>query len=302
MKKIIMLGLVFVFILGCTDKTDKNGFYIEGKNIGIHKETKGKYDKDGYDKNGYNTEGFNKNGYNVKGLDKDGIDENGFDENKIFQEKKYQRKILKKSQPDIIKNYPDEKISPIFFGGVKEIAFQRFKDTNIPQKKEFEKTVEYKKRLEKYISEKNESIKKFQEGMYIFLYSAYAEYDADREIWKIELRPYSTFELNDNYSCNISLTFPNDLSKTKIKKDKPKYGNEIFIYNYPMTLNKAKIKKDLKVNIKYIFKFIPGEEFYKTSSKFTKDYSGIEYKINFYGTIIGYQLSIDNRIITEEIF
>lgn len=301
MKK-ILLSLLIVNILGCGDKIDSKGFYIEGKNIGLHKETKSKYDKDGYDKNGYNVEGFNKNGYNAKGFDKDGIDKNGFDENKVFQRKIYQRKILKESYPDIIDSYPEEKISPIFFGGIEEIAFQRFKDENIPQKKEFEKTIEYEKRLEKYIDEKKESIKKFREGMYTFLYSTYAEYDADREIWRIKLPSYYNFKINDNYNCDIYLTFPNDLSKTKLNKEKSKYENEIFIYNYPMALNKAKIQKNLKVSIKYIFKFVSNDKYYETSSKFVKNYTAIEYNIKFYGIIVGYQISINDKVITEEIF
>ena len=78
MKKII-LSLLLVLILGCTDKTDTKGFYIEGKNRGIHKETKTKYDKDGYNYKGFNKDGYNAEGYDEEGFDLQGYDEEGFD-------------------------------------------------------------------------------------------------------------------------------------------------------------------------------------------------------------------------------
>ncbi|MGL5050015.1 MAG: hypothetical protein ACRC6E_05200, partial [Fusobacteriaceae bacterium] len=57
----------------CSYKIDSNGFYMEGKNIGIHKETKTKYDKDGFDRYGWSSDKninketkteYDKNGYN----------------------------------------------------------------------------------------------------------------------------------------------------------------------------------------------------------------------------------------------
>ena len=93
MKK-ILLGLILIFILGCSDKTDKNGFYIEGENTGTHKETntpfnKNGYDISGYDKNGYDVYGYNKNGWSKENInketstlfDKNGYDIFGYDEN-----------------------------------------------------------------------------------------------------------------------------------------------------------------------------------------------------------------------------
>lgn len=49
---------------------DKNGYdIITGFNIkGIHKDTQGRYDKDGYDYKGYDEKGFNKYGYNREGV------------------------------------------------------------------------------------------------------------------------------------------------------------------------------------------------------------------------------------------
>lgn len=91
MKK-FLLGLALILILGCTDKTDKNGFYIEGKNIGIHKETKTKYDINGYDINGYDKDNFGKDGWSKNKninketktkYDKDGYDYYGFNKDKI---------------------------------------------------------------------------------------------------------------------------------------------------------------------------------------------------------------------------
>ncbi|WP_051532651.1 hypothetical protein [Fusobacterium perfoetens] len=80
MKK-ILLGLSLIFILGCSDRTDKNGFYITGENKGIHKETKTKYDKEGYDCYGFNKDKINK--YTGTNYDIDGWDISGFNEKGI---------------------------------------------------------------------------------------------------------------------------------------------------------------------------------------------------------------------------
>ena len=85
MKK-ILLGLILIFILGCTDKTDKNGFYTEGENIGLHKKTKTFFNKEGYNKDGFNINGWSKDGINIEtrlkydsnGYDIYGYDVNGF--------------------------------------------------------------------------------------------------------------------------------------------------------------------------------------------------------------------------------
>lgn len=113
MKK-ILFGLSFLFIFGCMNKTDENGFYIEGKNMGIHKQTKTEYDKEGYNKEGFNELGWNKigmnretnsmydkNGYNINGwnneflnketkskYDKEGYNINGFNMKGINKETK----------------------------------------------------------------------------------------------------------------------------------------------------------------------------------------------------------------------
>lgn len=82
MKK-ILLGLSLFFILGCSDKTDENGFYIEGKNIGINKETKTEYDIHGFNKDGFDKENFGRDGWSKnKNINKDTkteYDKNGFD-------------------------------------------------------------------------------------------------------------------------------------------------------------------------------------------------------------------------------
>ncbi len=96
--------ICFIFLFGCGPKIDENGFFIEGNNIGIHKETKTKYDKDGFningwDKNGYNKitkDKFNIDGWNIDGFnaenihrdtgtkyDKDGWNVDGFNEKGI---------------------------------------------------------------------------------------------------------------------------------------------------------------------------------------------------------------------------
>lgn len=90
MKK-ILFGLSFLFIFGCMNKTDKNGFYIEGKNIGVHKETKTEYDKEGYNKEGFNELGWNKIGMNRETnsiYDKEGYNINGFNVKGINKETK----------------------------------------------------------------------------------------------------------------------------------------------------------------------------------------------------------------------
>lgn len=83
MKK-ILLGLSLIFILGCSAKTDENGFYIEGRNIGIHKETKTKYNKEGFDINGWNEKFINKE--TKTKYDKEGFDYFGFNKDKINKE------------------------------------------------------------------------------------------------------------------------------------------------------------------------------------------------------------------------
>lgn len=298
MKK-ILLSLLLINLLGCGDKTNENGFYIEGKDIGIHKETKTKYDINGYDINGYNSQGYNKNGY-----DKDGLDKNGYDKNGVFQEKEYKLKLLRTGQLDIDDKISSEKISLFFYDDIERIALKRFDSTKDSLKKgEFEKTSEYEERLKRYTDEQEQNIKKFQNGIYIAMKPAYGKYDADKEIWKIDLYPNFDFKVTNDYDykCNIRLNFPSNLEGSKITKIKSTFGTDEFIYNYPMKLDKAKDKKFLNVKVKYLFKFIP-ENFYETSGKFTKNYTKIEYAIDFYGTIIGYQLSIDDKVIEEQIF
>lgn len=90
MKK-ILFGLSFLFIFGCMNKTDKNGFYIEGKNIGVHKETKTEYDKEGYNKEGFNELGWNKIGMNRETnsiYDKEGYNINGWNNEFLNKETK----------------------------------------------------------------------------------------------------------------------------------------------------------------------------------------------------------------------
>lgn len=61
-----LFSILFMLLLGC-DKTNEKGFYIEGKNKGLHKETKNLYDKSGYNIDGYNYRGYNKDGYDIDG-------------------------------------------------------------------------------------------------------------------------------------------------------------------------------------------------------------------------------------------
>ena len=91
MKRILMVLSLLMFI-ACSDKTDDKGFYTEGKNIGIHKETKTEYDKDGYDKDGFDNEKFGRDGWNKNKYinketkteyDKDGYNYYGFDKEGI---------------------------------------------------------------------------------------------------------------------------------------------------------------------------------------------------------------------------
>ena len=58
MKKIIGIFFLLMVMSACGAKTDERGFYIEGKNIGKHKETNTLYDSEGYDKDGFNLEGY----------------------------------------------------------------------------------------------------------------------------------------------------------------------------------------------------------------------------------------------------
>ena len=78
MKK-LCLTLLLILILGCMNKTDEKGFYIEGNKKGINKFTKAEYDKDGYNINGYNKFGYNKEGFKSDGYDKFGYDKDGYD-------------------------------------------------------------------------------------------------------------------------------------------------------------------------------------------------------------------------------
>lgn len=85
----IFVGLLLLSMLGCTDKTDKNGFYIEGENTAINKETKTKYDKNGYDKDGYNKENWNKENISKRTgtkYDIDGFDFEGWNKENINKE------------------------------------------------------------------------------------------------------------------------------------------------------------------------------------------------------------------------
>lgn len=80
LKKIVVY-LSFLLIIGCMDKTDERGFYIEGKKVGYNKNTKTLYDEEGYDKLGYDVFGWNKKGFNkYTGIkyDKEGYDILGY--------------------------------------------------------------------------------------------------------------------------------------------------------------------------------------------------------------------------------
>lgn len=83
MKKILII-LLTIILLGCMDKTDERGFYIEGEKIGYHKETKTLYDKEGYDQKGWNKEGINKETGTL--YDKDGFDQKGWNKEGINKE------------------------------------------------------------------------------------------------------------------------------------------------------------------------------------------------------------------------
>lgn len=83
MKKIFVI-LILLILIACGDKTDVRGFYTEGKNIGIHKETKTEYDKFGFNMYGFNQEGYDKDGYDKDGLDSEKFGKDGWSENKYI--------------------------------------------------------------------------------------------------------------------------------------------------------------------------------------------------------------------------
>lgn len=80
MKRIIV-GLSILFILGCMEKTDDKGFYLDGNKKKINKFTKTKYDKDGYNYEGFDVYGYDKDGFNNHGFDINNYDRNGYDRN-----------------------------------------------------------------------------------------------------------------------------------------------------------------------------------------------------------------------------
>lgn len=80
MKRIFVLLVLVFYMVGCGDKVDEKGFYIEGSKIGINKETGTEFDTSGFDKTGYNEYGFDKEGYNRKGFDKYHYDKDGYNE------------------------------------------------------------------------------------------------------------------------------------------------------------------------------------------------------------------------------
>lgn len=179
MKKVLFNILLLISLLGCTDKTDENGFYIEGKNKGIHKETKLQYDKNGYNKLGYNKRGFDKlgnynpkydiityydngfnkngwsydginketnskydkSGYNEKGFDKDGLNKDGFDKDGFDKNGWSKNGINKKTN-----SYYDE-------NGYNKGGFTRYglDTTNTFGKNKF---YNYKFKENKYVAEK----------------------------------------------------------------------------------------------------------------------------------------------------
>ena len=88
MKKVIGIFFLLMVMSACGAQTDERGFYIEGKNIGKHKETNTLYDPEGYDKDGFNLEGYDFNGYTREDYEKEGLDNEKYDGEEEIEEEK----------------------------------------------------------------------------------------------------------------------------------------------------------------------------------------------------------------------
>lgn len=214
----ILLGFILIFILGCSDKTDENGFYIEGKNIGIHKETKTKYNKEGYNKGGFTRYGLNK--------------ENKFDKNKFYKYKFEESKYIREE----IQKYKE--VQKFLFTGINSF-FKENEELNKKLKElkkgDFETTKEFKERynnLSKLIEKSNENIIDIKKEYYIIYPYEEIEgkYDADNEEWifskEIDGFSNSIYLGNSNYleimnspiKINTILKMNRELAKQKQKE------------------------------------------------------------------------------------
>ena len=272
MKK-ILLGLILVFILGCTDKTDKNGFYIEGENIGTHKETntlfnKNGYDISGYDKNGWSKENinketntlFDKNGYDIFGYDKNGwskkrihketnefYDKNGFNKggftrygfnqkNEFEKEKFYNYKF--EESEFSYQNIPQYINTQAFlFKGLKDIFLEKYSLEDL-KKGEFETTLEFRERKNTLQKKHLKEIEDIKNEYYIVYTDDFinGRYNADNEEWLFT----KTFEMTDGFFNKkyVRIDFENA----------PIYIN----LKVKMTILEAKLKKSGKVAVRFL--------------------------------------------------
>jgi len=117
--RIIMLLLTFYILIGCS-KVNDDGFYVEGKNKDLHKNTKTLYDENGFNIEGYNRNGFNldkihfftKTKYNQSGYDNEGFDISGYDKRGFNH--KHIHKSTKTKYDENLKDYKGIELSTDF--------------------------------------------------------------------------------------------------------------------------------------------------------------------------------------------
>lgn len=299
MKKII-LSLLLVLILGCTDKTDTKGFYIEGKNRGIHKETKTKYDKEGYDKygystdgydkygynyigfnkDGYNTEGYDKDGYNYKGFNKDGYNAEGYDKDGFnkggftrygfnkkneFEKNKFYKYKFEESKFIFANSYIYDETQTMLTEGLWDIFITNKNLKNL-KKDEFETTSEFEIRKNNLVKKYSKEIEDIKNEYYIIYSRAdsyiIGKYDADNEEWNFN-KSYEYYNYRRSGYYSYDYKFKNSPITINLKVKMP--------------ILEAKSKKNLSAIIRFLV----------TDTTFNTDYN---MKAKFEAKVVAYQI------------